>query len=332
MEKKQNSMNGNPNEGVSVIVPVYNAARYLEKSVTSVLEGGHENVEIIIVDDASTDNTVDVIRRLEVQDARVHSVLLPVNGGPSVARNAALKEARLEWVALLDSDDWWAPGRLRYLLDIAARTSAHFVSDDIYIVAEGAEMPWATMYQLHNWQQSSEHVLLVHEFCARDWIPKPMFHIQWVRDNGLRYRNELRSGEEDFVFFLEALLADACWVMGDQAYYVYLQRRGSLTRSPKIAEALIASAEQIAADPRIRNNPLLRRAFIKRLNRIKTAHWRNLLADNVRRRRWLNAGAMVGLAPHRLSGLLSALWQRRRVHAMIQRASMRNGNGYTQTK
>src|SRR3712207_3730779 len=134
--------------GVSVIVPAYNVAAYLPTAVASALEGQGENVEVVVVDDASTDTTAKVIEQLAEKDSRVRSVLLPVNGGPSVARNAGIEAGRGEWLAILDAVDWWGPGRLPYLLKLAEATGADFVSDDIHLVTEGADSPWISMYRL----------------------------------------------------------------------------------------------------------------------------------------------------------------------------------------
>src|SRR5215203_336114 len=113
---------------VSVLIPAYNVAGYLDKSVSSALDQ-EVDVEVIVVDDGSTDSTPQAIRRLEA-DPRVRGFRLPVNGGPSAARNKALDEARGEWIAFLDADDWFAPGRLPYLLEVAEAAGADAITDD----------------------------------------------------------------------------------------------------------------------------------------------------------------------------------------------------------
>ncbi|WP_234264216.1 glycosyltransferase family 2 protein [Hydrogenophaga sp. NFH-34] len=99
---------------VSVVIATYNRARYLTESVRSVLEQTLAPVEVLIADDASTDNTADVVQRLMDSDSRVRLIRLPVNAGPSAARNTALQQAQGEFIAILDSDDICLPMRLEH--------------------------------------------------------------------------------------------------------------------------------------------------------------------------------------------------------------------------
>jgi len=93
---------------ISVVIPCYNAERYLATALDSILAQQHENLEIIVVDDGSRDNSCAVIRekypqvRLEQQ----------ANAGAAAARNRGIELARGEWVAFLDADDFWLPGKL----------------------------------------------------------------------------------------------------------------------------------------------------------------------------------------------------------------------------
>src|SRR5262245_36702982 len=93
---------------VSVITPAYNAASYLPETIASVLAQTHRDFELLIIDDGSTDDTLEVARRFAAADARISVASVP-NSGPAAARNAALRAARGEFIALLDSDDVIAP-------------------------------------------------------------------------------------------------------------------------------------------------------------------------------------------------------------------------------
>jgi glycosyltransferase involved in cell wall biosynthesis len=94
---------------ISVIIPAWNAGRFLEEAVASILHQGHPDLEIVLVDDGSTDHTSSVVSRLgpAVRSFKNESPL-----GPAAARNRALREARGEIIAFLDADDLWAPGKL----------------------------------------------------------------------------------------------------------------------------------------------------------------------------------------------------------------------------
>lgn len=94
---------------VSVIIPTYNRARFISQTIDSVLAQTFSDYEIIVVDDASTDDTTQI---LAGYGGRIRVITLEINTGPSVTRNIALKESRGELVAFLDSDDLWYPNML----------------------------------------------------------------------------------------------------------------------------------------------------------------------------------------------------------------------------
>lgn len=97
---------------VSVIMPVHNAAETLEKAVRSILDQTWKNLEIIAVDDCSSDGTAGVLERLASEDARFKTRRLPINAGPYVARNVALDMANGDWITCHDADDWAHPRRI----------------------------------------------------------------------------------------------------------------------------------------------------------------------------------------------------------------------------
>jgi glycosyltransferase involved in cell wall biosynthesis len=93
---------------VSVIIPTFNRLEYLPRSLGSVLAQSYDDYELIVVDDGSTDQTIDAIQ----QDYPSVNLIVQQNKGVSAARNAGIQEASGEWIALLDSDDEWLPEKL----------------------------------------------------------------------------------------------------------------------------------------------------------------------------------------------------------------------------
>lgn len=100
---------------VSVIIPTYNRGHRLPASVQSVLDQTHDNLEVIVVDDGSTDDTEEIVR--SIQDDRVKYLRLEKNGGVSRARNAGVSLARYDLIAFNDSDDLWHPDKLEVQLN-----------------------------------------------------------------------------------------------------------------------------------------------------------------------------------------------------------------------
>ncbi len=96
---------------VSVIMPSYNTGSYISKSIESVLGQTYKDFELLIVDDCSSDDTDEAVRPY-LSDPRIKYFKNECNQGAALSRNRALREARGEWIAFLDSDDLWAPSKL----------------------------------------------------------------------------------------------------------------------------------------------------------------------------------------------------------------------------
>jgi glycosyltransferase involved in cell wall biosynthesis len=106
---------------ISVVLPTHNRAEYLALAVASALAQTESDIELIVVDDASTDSTPELLADLAVADKRIHVIRNNVSVGGAGARNAGIQASRGEWVAFLDDDDEWLPQKLerqRALLDM----------------------------------------------------------------------------------------------------------------------------------------------------------------------------------------------------------------------
>lgn len=109
---------------VSIIMPSYNTAPYIKKSIQSVIDQTYTNWELIIVDDCSTDNTDEVLA--EIDDPRIRIFKNKTNSGAAISRNKALREAKGRWIAFLDSDDLWLPDKLKKQLLFMKNNGYHF--------------------------------------------------------------------------------------------------------------------------------------------------------------------------------------------------------------
>ena len=92
-------------DSISIIVPVYNVEKYLEKCIDSILNQSYQNLEIILIDDGSTDNSGSICDEYKKKDQRVQ-VIHQKNQGQSSARNAGLNIAKGSYIGFVDSDDW----------------------------------------------------------------------------------------------------------------------------------------------------------------------------------------------------------------------------------
>lgn len=97
---------------VSVITPTYNSEAYIQQTIESVKNQKYQNWEMIIVDDCSKDNTVEIVKNEAEKDERIRLIQLQKNSGAAVARNTAIRNAKGKYIAFLDSDDLWYPEKL----------------------------------------------------------------------------------------------------------------------------------------------------------------------------------------------------------------------------
>lgn len=109
---------------VSIITPTYNCSNYVANTIQSILAQSFQNFEIIVVDDCSTDNTVDIIKSFG--DERIKLFINEKNMGSAYSRNVALEHASGEYIAFLDGDDLWAPNKLEKQLNFMEKNGYSF--------------------------------------------------------------------------------------------------------------------------------------------------------------------------------------------------------------
>jgi glycosyltransferase involved in cell wall biosynthesis len=104
---------------VTVIMACYNSSAYIAESICSVLNQTLVDLELILIDDHSTDNTLEITKHFQARDNRISVISLPVNSGSAIARNAGIRVARAEWLGILDSDDIAVPSRFEEQMGLA---------------------------------------------------------------------------------------------------------------------------------------------------------------------------------------------------------------------
>jgi glycosyltransferase involved in cell wall biosynthesis len=118
---------------VSVIIPSYNREQVIERAVRSVMAQTCGDIEIIVVDDGSTDGTSSLVAALAEQDQRIRYLQHHTNLGAQAARNTGIRAAQGEWIAFLDSDDEWLPQRLELELSLAHKRGVAVVYSECYV-------------------------------------------------------------------------------------------------------------------------------------------------------------------------------------------------------
>lgn len=150
---------------VSVIIPTYNRADLLPRTIESVLNQTFKNFELIIVDDGSTDNTEEVVKEFQERDERVRYIWQENSGGAAKPKNNGIKNSRGDYIAILDSDDEWLPDKLVKQLELF-ESSSHpelgFVDCNALMVDEKSGKHWE--YRIPPYKNVLKEIL------ARDYM------------------------------------------------------------------------------------------------------------------------------------------------------------------
>ncbi|MEH2247357.1 glycosyltransferase family 2 protein [Nostoc sp.] len=229
------------NPKVSIIIPAYNTEAYIAKAIESALEQTLTDIEVIIVDDASSDQTVEVAKSFT--DQRVKVIINQQNLGVSAARNRALRAAQGEWVAVLDSDDWYAPERLEKLVLLADTINADMIADDVYLIKDGATSPWSTLIQESGGHLDKIIQIDIVYFVETDvygqvglhlGLSKPIFKREFLVKHGIEYDEDIRMGQ-DFWLDMKCLIKGSRFFLEPKPYYFYRSRAGSLVHQSKLS-------------------------------------------------------------------------------------------------
>lgn len=219
--------------GVTVIIAAYNAQDTLARAIRSALSEP-ETSEVMVVDDASQDDTCAITRREAQNDPRVRLIPLDTNQGPGAARNRALDAASSAFVAILDSDDVFLPGRLGRLLscrgcDMMADNIAFVTPENINDISHG---DWSAHQPLFEPLTPTQFVRgnLRKRGVARGELGfmKPVMSRDFLNRHNLRYDPSLRLGE-DYDLYVRMLLAGARLKLTHTPGYGAVVRQTSLS-------------------------------------------------------------------------------------------------------
>lgn len=138
---------------ISVLVAVYNSSKYIRRCIDSLLAQTLKDIQIICIDDCSTDNSLNILHEYAAKDKRIEVIALSENRGQAHARNEGLKQAEGKYITFVDSDDWLAPDALQQSVDVFAKDDEiDSVLFDVVIYhnattkQEAYPMPFSTTY------------------------------------------------------------------------------------------------------------------------------------------------------------------------------------------
>lgn len=202
---------------ISVIVPVYNTEKYLDRCIQSVLAQTYTNWELLLIDDGSTDSSGTICDQYAAEDNRIR-VFHKENGGVSSARNLGLDNAKGEWITFVDSDDWVEPSMLKELLAIALDNDADYVYCDLlFDFGQYQKYYNAATY-------ASEHRTMLKNFIISTWsiICTSLVKAEIYNNHNLRF-SQSYTYCEDFLFAVKTMFYARKIAYIPKAYYHYNQ-------------------------------------------------------------------------------------------------------------
>ena len=211
---------------ISIIVPVYNVEKYLNKCVESIIENTYKKIEIILVDDGSTDKSGEMCDELSERDSRI-KVIHKLNGGLSSARNAGLEIATGEYISFVDSDDYIAPIMYERMMDAAIKNNADIIQCGVYKVSETGVV--STAFEVQDWCCKGTDIL--DYFYAMHKIPVMVCNKLFRKSIIGSHRMMLGRNNEDNIFIIDVLQELRCVVSVHEQYYYYLTRSNSIMGS-----------------------------------------------------------------------------------------------------
>lgn len=207
------------NPFVSVVMPCYNAEKYIRESIESVIKQTFLNWELIIVNDGSKDNTISIIQEYASKDPRIRCIDCPVpSGSPAEPRNIGIRESVGRYIAFLDSDDIWTPDKLDSQLELFSKGDYIIVYCDYESITENGERmdrkvkePDCCNYKQllrFNCIGCSEAII------DTEKIGKPQFK---------------KIGHEDYLFWLEIMKNGGMAINTNQVQLLYRERTSSVS-------------------------------------------------------------------------------------------------------
>lgn len=200
---------------VSVIMPIYNAYDYLRPAMDSVIYQTLKEVEIICIDDGSTDHSLDIIKEYQKADPRIR-IVTENNAGPAIARNKGLVRARGKYVIFLDADDFYEPTLLESLYELSEEKGLDIaVTDyDIYNNRKATFVPMiksehADLFDGGKVISKNEHPDEIFQ-TVTNYVWNKMFRLEFLREKNLSFNEDLRVFED--VYFVMSALSLAAGV------------------------------------------------------------------------------------------------------------------------
>ena len=213
---------------ISVIVPVYNTEPYLRKCFESLISQTYKNIEFIIINDGSTDNSIDIINKYANKFSNI-KVINQENQGYSGARNTALKYVDGDYVGFVDSDDYIKPDMFEKLIISAENNNADIVSCSLFrvyeneLVAESNELFFNALNEKQ--KEHSSAIISCPELILDDaFIWNRIYKTEFLKQNNITFPDDITFGEDTYFHRIALMRANIVAYLKEPLYF-YRQNR-----------------------------------------------------------------------------------------------------------
>ena len=194
---------------ISIIVPIYNGEVYLEKTISSLLNQPYKDIELILVNDGSTDHSLKICRKYESLDKRV-IVIDQENGGISVSRNNGIIIATGDYISFIDQDDEISPNIYNVLTQAIDNCDLCIASKKNQLLNQNGEIVEETVYKytpelISNEEDILKIIVNYRRDTASLHLWNCLYNSKIIHENGLRFNEKLKFGHEDTLFNIQYL-------------------------------------------------------------------------------------------------------------------------------
>ena len=227
----QLKMEGKKMKKISVIIPVYNTEKYLKRCLDSIIRQNFQDIEIIIVNDSSTDNSLEIIKEYLKQDDRIILINKEKNEGLSAARNSGIKIAKGEYILHIDSDDWIEQNYFKDMYEFAEKNKADIVISDFYKDFNNGNIEYIQdqigfkSSELFK-EETIKKIFLLEGYNA---VWNKLIKIKLYRENKIKHPAGIALGE-DLAVIPKLIYYSQKIVKLNKSYYHYIQNPLSITK------------------------------------------------------------------------------------------------------
>ena len=230
---------------VSIILPCYNAEKYIEKCIKSIIDQTYKNIELIIVDDGSTDNTLKILNKYKENNKKI-KIIEKANTGVSDSRNVGIQAANGKYIMFIDADDFYEKDAVEILYDALIKNNVNVARarykriDNNRIIEESK----ISKFNDFNIEDIIYNILKGNISCYV-WVL--IINRQTLEKHKIKFNNDLKI-MEDTLFYIQLIKKEKIYFL-DKIIYNYVENSSSATRN--IKKTLITYKEMLRAEEKI---------------------------------------------------------------------------------